>query len=60
MLTSALRANLKICQVLAKPFRQIAKPSANINKPHDRKKKKIGLPPNLKKMDVTQNLVEEA
>jgi hypothetical protein len=37
-LTRALRATLKIWQVLAKPFRQMAKPSADINKPNDRKK----------------------
>jgi hypothetical protein len=36
----------------------MAKPSTSVN--HMIAKKKIGLPPNLKKMAVTQNLVEEA
>jgi hypothetical protein len=40
-------------------FSCFIKKAIDINKPHDRKKK-IGLPPNLKKMAVTQNLVEEA
>jgi hypothetical protein len=33
---SFLRATLKTWQQIGKPFRQMAKPSADINKPHDR------------------------
>jgi hypothetical protein len=45
-LTRVLRITLKISHRLTSINHMIAK--------------KIGLPPNLKKMDVTQNLVEDA
>jgi hypothetical protein len=57
-LTCALRTTVKICQMLAKPFRKWL--SHRLTSKNHMIAKKIGLPPNLKKMDVTQNLVEDA